>query len=130
MFVCACIMIFLCTSICFMSHPTINHLHVTHLILLIGTRCVFKNTEQLVTCVASLTRYFSYVWTLIYDLTFFSPFVCFSRLYTSPKRPSPSQKNVSPYKWVRQEFEEPSPEVETAKKSLLFKLEEVAYRGK
>ncbi|XP_067663407.1 SLAIN motif-containing protein 2-like isoform X1 [Haliotis asinina] len=47
-------------------------------------------------------------------------------LYSSPKPPTPQQTRVSPYKWVRQEFDHPSPELETAKRSLLFKLNEVA----
>ena len=47
----------------------------------------------------------------------------------SPKRPSPAQQRISPAKWVRQEFEHPSPEVETAKRSLLYKLDEVSRGG-
>ncbi|XP_046575789.1 SLAIN motif-containing protein 2-like [Haliotis rubra] len=50
-------------------------------------------------------------------------------LYSSPKPPTPQQTRVSPYKWVRQEFDHPSPELETAKRSLLFKLNEVAKTG-
>ena len=48
------------------------------------------------------------------------------RLYQSPKRSSSAEKQISPYKWVRQEFEHPSPEVETARRVLLEKLDEVA----
>lgn len=51
----------------------------------------------------------------------------FARLYQSPRRSSHS--SVSPYKWLREEFEHPSPEVETARRSLVFKLDEVS-RGK
>ncbi|KAK2180661.1 hypothetical protein NP493_433g02005 [Ridgeia piscesae] len=44
----------------------------------------------------------------------------------SPRRPSPAQKSVSPYKWVRQDFESPSVDVETCKRRLLFKLDDLA----
>lgn len=44
----------------------------------------------------------------------------------SPKPPTPQQNKISPYKWVRQEFDHPSPEVNSVKKSLLHKLDEVA----
>ncbi|XP_052078420.1 SLAIN motif-containing protein 2-like isoform X2 [Mytilus californianus] len=49
-----------------------------------------------------------------------------SWLYSSPKPPTPLQNRVSPYKWVRKEFEHPSPEVESVKRSLVFKLDEAA----
>ncbi|XP_061189381.1 SLAIN motif-containing protein 2-like isoform X3 [Saccostrea echinata] len=49
-----------------------------------------------------------------------------SWLYTSPKPPTPQQNRVSPYKWVRQDFDHPSPEVKSVKKSLLNKLDEAA----
>nr|XP_022326278.1 SLAIN motif-containing protein 2-like isoform X7 [Crassostrea virginica] len=49
-----------------------------------------------------------------------------SWLFTSPKPPTPQQNKVSPYKWVRQEFDHPSPEVNSVKKSLINKLDEVA----
>ena len=47
----------------------------------------------------------------------------------SPRRPSPAQKSVSPYKWVRQDFESPSVDVETCKRRLLFKLDDLARGG-
>ncbi|KAK3100054.1 hypothetical protein FSP39_013965 [Pinctada imbricata] len=49
-----------------------------------------------------------------------------SWLYSSPKPPTPAQNRLSPYKWVRQEYEHPSPEVESARRSLINKLDEVA----
>ncbi|XP_052674449.1 SLAIN motif-containing protein 2-like isoform X1 [Crassostrea angulata] len=49
-----------------------------------------------------------------------------SWLFMSPKPPTPQQNKISPYKWVRQEFDHPSPEVNSVKKSLLNKLDEVA----
>ncbi|XP_076446216.1 SLAIN motif-containing protein 2-like [Babylonia areolata] len=49
-----------------------------------------------------------------------------SWLYSSPKPPTPQQTNISLYKWVRQDFDHPSPELESARRSLLFKLNEVA----
>ena len=48
------------------------------------------------------------------------------RLYSSPKPPTPQQSSINLYKWVRQDFDHPSPEVESARRSLLFKLNEVA----
>lgn len=51
-------------------------------------------------------------------------------LYMSPRRPSPAQKSVSPYKWVRQDFESPSVDVETCKRRLLFKLDDLAHGGR
>ncbi|XP_074649937.1 SLAIN motif-containing protein 2-like isoform X3 [Tubulanus polymorphus] len=50
-------------------------------------------------------------------------------LYKSPKGLSPSQKSQTPYKWLREEFEHPSPEIETCRRSLVYKLEEVT-RGR
>ncbi|XP_071503231.1 uncharacterized protein [Diadema antillarum] len=48
-------------------------------------------------------------------------------LYTSPiKVATPEQKSVSPYDWVRQDFEHPTRDQESAKKSLLAKLDEVS----
>lgn len=49
-----------------------------------------------------------------------------SWLFTSPKRQSLDGRKQSPYKWVRQDFERPSPEVDSAKKTLINRLEEVA----
>ncbi|KAK7498650.1 hypothetical protein BaRGS_00010027 [Batillaria attramentaria] len=49
-----------------------------------------------------------------------------SWLYSSPKPPTPQQTNINLYKWVRQDFDHPSPEVESAKRSLRYKLDEVA----
>lgn len=49
-----------------------------------------------------------------------------SWLYSSPKPPTALQNRVSPYKWVRKEFEHPSPEVESVKRSLIYKLDEAA----
>lgn len=48
-------------------------------------------------------------------------------LYTSPiKVASPEQKCVSPYDWIRQDFENPTRDQESAKKCLLAKLDEVS----
>lgn len=49
-----------------------------------------------------------------------------SWLYSSPKPPTPLQSTISLYKWVRQDFDHPSPEVESARRSLLSKLDEAA----
>ncbi|KAJ8028789.1 SLAIN motif-containing protein 2 [Holothuria leucospilota] len=50
-----------------------------------------------------------------------------SWLYTSPlKAPTPDQKSVSPYDWIRQDFEKPNYDMESARKSLLAKLDEVS----
>ena len=49
-----------------------------------------------------------------------------SWLYSSPKPATPLQNRVSPYKWVRKEFEHPSPEIESVKRSLIYKLDEAA----
>ncbi|XP_041360209.1 SLAIN motif-containing protein 2-like [Gigantopelta aegis] len=49
-----------------------------------------------------------------------------SWLYSSPKAPTPQQTRVSPYKWVRQEFDNPSLKFQSSKRSLINKLEEVA----
>ena len=47
----------------------------------------------------------------------------------SPRQPSPAQRSVSPYKWVRQDFENPNSDVETCKRRLLFKLDDLARGG-
>ncbi|KAL8570311.1 hypothetical protein ACOMHN_011332 [Nucella lapillus] len=49
-----------------------------------------------------------------------------SWLFSSPKPLTPQQSNVNVYKWVRQDFDHPSPEMESARRSLLSKLDEVA----
>lgn len=49
-----------------------------------------------------------------------------SWLYSSPKPLTPQQSNINVYKWIRQDFDHPSPELESAKRSLLSKLDEVA----
>ncbi|XP_014786564.1 SLAIN motif-containing protein 2 isoform X2 [Octopus bimaculoides] len=54
----------------------------------------------------------------------------FSWLYSSPKPPTERQTQVSPYMWVREEFDHPKAEVKLARKSLVLKLEEVARLSK
>ncbi|XP_071951243.1 SLAIN motif-containing protein 2-like isoform X3 [Antedon mediterranea] len=50
-----------------------------------------------------------------------------SWLYMSPvKVPTPEQRLLSPEKWVRKDFDNPSREMESAKKSLQAKLDEVS----
>ncbi|KAL4230638.1 microtubule nucleation [Mactra antiquata] len=49
-----------------------------------------------------------------------------SWLYTSPRPPTPQQNRVSPYKYMRQDLDNPSPDVQSARKSLKFKLDEAA----
>ncbi|XP_052228213.1 SLAIN motif-containing protein 2-like isoform X3 [Dreissena polymorpha] len=49
-----------------------------------------------------------------------------SWLYSSPRPLTPQQHRMSPYKWIRQDLDNPSPEVHSARKALKFKLDEVA----
>lgn len=49
-----------------------------------------------------------------------------SWLYKSPRPPTPQQTKVSPYKYIRQDLDNPTIELQSAKKSLKFKLDEVA----
>ncbi|XP_019619768.1 PREDICTED: uncharacterized protein LOC109466487 isoform X2 [Branchiostoma belcheri] len=54
-----------------------------------------------------------------------------SWLYVSPARSAtPTHKNTSPYKWVRQDFEKSSPEVDSTRQSLLLKLDECSRASK
>ncbi|XP_006815288.1 uncharacterized protein LOC102804587 [Saccoglossus kowalevskii] len=47
-------------------------------------------------------------------------------LYSSPaKPPTPEQRKVSPYKWARQDFDNPTSDMEKARRSLYARLEEV-----
>ncbi|KAH9489785.1 hypothetical protein Btru_036548 [Bulinus truncatus] len=49
-----------------------------------------------------------------------------SWLYTSPKAPSPQQSSEQLLSWVRQDFDHPSPEVQSSRRALISKLDEVA----
>ncbi|KAK3580036.1 hypothetical protein CHS0354_037623 [Potamilus streckersoni] len=49
-----------------------------------------------------------------------------SWLYSSPRPLTPKQSCVSPYKWVRQDLDHPSPDIDVARRSLKSKLEEAA----
>ncbi|CAH1268345.1 SLAIN2 [Branchiostoma lanceolatum] len=54
-----------------------------------------------------------------------------SWLYVSPARTAtPTHKNTSPYKWVRQDFEKSSPEIDSTRQSLLLKLDECSRASK
>ncbi|CAG5136014.1 unnamed protein product [Candidula unifasciata] len=49
-----------------------------------------------------------------------------SWLYTSPKTVTPHMSRETLLSWVRQDFDHPSPEVETSRRALICKLNEVA----
>ncbi|KAG8586262.1 hypothetical protein GDO81_005316 [Engystomops pustulosus] len=49
----------------------------------------------------------------------------FSRLYVSPaKKQKPYESTISPLEWCRQVLDHPSPEIDAAKRSLCFRLEQ------
>ncbi|XP_064636043.1 SLAIN motif-containing protein 2-like isoform X15 [Lineus longissimus] len=51
-------------------------------------------------------------------------------LYQSPKALTPKQKSTSPYKWVREVFDDtPPPELDSVRKCLVYKLDEVTKGG-
>uniref|UniRef100_A0A0B6ZTP4 SLAIN motif-containing protein 2 n=1 Tax=Arion vulgaris TaxID=1028688 RepID=A0A0B6ZTP4_9EUPU len=49
-----------------------------------------------------------------------------SWLYSSPKPVTPQLSRETLLSWVRQDFDHPSPEVETTRRALIYRLEEVA----
>uniref|UniRef100_A0A2C9LYT6 SLAIN motif-containing protein 2 n=1 Tax=Biomphalaria glabrata TaxID=6526 RepID=A0A2C9LYT6_BIOGL len=49
-----------------------------------------------------------------------------SWLYTSPKAASPQQSQEQLLSWVRQDFDHPSPEVQSSRRALISKLDEAA----
>ncbi|XP_014671872.1 PREDICTED: SLAIN motif-containing protein 1-like [Priapulus caudatus] len=49
-----------------------------------------------------------------------------SWLFESPKQPTPQQKAVSPYKWIRKDYDEdPNPDLQFTRKRLVYKLDEI-----
>ena len=70
-----------------------------------------------------------YWWTFVLH-AYWRPLYClFARLYKSPQQ---AVKNLSPhnssYDWLRTEFDRPSPELSSARRSLAVKLDQVTKR--
>ena len=63
-----------------------------------------------------------------YFMNFLWQFCSSLRLFASPK--SSKSSSVSPYKWVRQDLEKRTPEVENIRKSLVFRLDDVTRGNK